>query len=71
MSQLMHTDLLTFDPALPEVTPGQEAGRGMAGKMVDPTLGSELGHDGVNEWKASAALRQKCENKKDQFISSQ
>ena len=32
----------------PEVAPGQEAGGGVPGQVVDPALLPQLGHDGVN-----------------------
>lgn len=43
-------------PADPQVSSGEETGHGMPGQVVDPTLLSQLGHDGVNPGKTSPTL---------------
>lgn len=44
-------------PADPQVSPGQEAGHGVPGQVMDPPLLPQLRHDGVDPGEASAALR--------------
>nr|CAD7399559.1 unnamed protein product [Timema poppensis] len=41
--------LLTFFPGDPQVPSSKEAGHGVTGKVVDPSLLSQLRHDRVNE----------------------
>mmetsp|Transcript_7744 Transcript_7744/g.23433 ORF Transcript_7744/g.23433 Transcript_7744/m.23433 type:complete len:265 (+) Transcript_7744:355-1149(+) len=43
-------------PALPQVAAGQEAGHGVPCEMVDPALGFQLDHDGIDERISGAAL---------------
>ena len=39
-------------PADPQVSPGEEAGHGVPGQVMDPALLPELGHDGVDPGEA-------------------
>merc|ERR1712156_18602 len=41
-------DLHALLPGLPEVSPSQEASYTVPGQVMDPALGLQLGHDGVN-----------------------
>lgn len=50
------SDLQPLFPGDPEVPAGEEAGNGVPSEVVDPALGTQLGHDGVNEGVASLAL---------------
>ena len=43
-------------PADPQVSPGQEAGHGVPGQVMDPPLLPQLRHDGVDPGKAGPAL---------------
>lgn len=46
-------------PADPKVPTGQEAGGSVPGKVVDPALLPQLGHDCINPWEPRLSLRQK------------
>ncbi len=43
-------------PGDPEVPPGEEAGDGVPGQVVDPSLLPQLGHDGVDPGEPGAAV---------------
>lgn len=44
-------------PANPQVSPGQEAGHGVPGQVMDPALLPQLRHDGVYPGETGPALR--------------
>lgn len=44
-------------PADPQVSPGQEAGHGVPGQVMDPPLLPQLRHDGVDPGEAGPAFR--------------
>lgn len=55
-------NLLTFLPADPQVSPGEEACDSMPGQVMDPSLLPQLRHDGVDEGKPSPSLRGNTEH---------
>ena len=54
VDQLEHlmTYLHAALPADPQVSPGEEAGHGVPGQVMDPALLPELGHDSVDPGEA-------------------
>ena len=50
-------DLESLLPGDPEVAPGEEAGDGVPGQVVDPALLPQLGHDRVDPGEARVGVR--------------